>query len=381
MNKLIAAIAVLSTTYSLLVSADEQSSSTKIFNEFSELSSKSLDEQPNIFESPMVFIEQEFSQQLAQLKKSSLESDKSSGQWSVSFDLNTFDMQSADWSFDNTSNAVKTPLAYDWALGTSLVSPDRTSRFLVNYGERKVPISISFDDVTNGLSQNSFGIGLEQNLNESWAISISYLKTENELTSLVSDKNLSSIQEHSYSFDFSDTNRLETLNFSPFNHHLTQASFMDDISAISIKVSRKISDDIQISAEASQQNISFMEQMPSDLTFNPIQSNELSLQGQYELSDQWSLEADLERQKMSPFETSHLASGTNFEQLDSTTLDIGVQYQSNWDQVGVVIRIDLMNLLGVSNSDSGQQSIEQGALKPFSFDTPKYIKVSGSVSF
>ncbi len=378
MNKILAIIFVVLATYSLSVVANEQSSSTNLHNQFEQLSNNSLADEPNMFESPMIFIEQEFSQQLAQLRKASTNIDKTNGQWSVSFDLNKLNLESSDWSFKN-NNPLKQTLDYDWALGTSLVSPDQTSRFFVNYGERKVPISISFDDLADGVAQSAFGLGLEQKLNESWAISISYLKTSNELSTLVNDSN-NAIQEHNYSFDFSENNRLETVNFSPFNHHLTQPNFLNDISAIKIKVSRKISDDLLISAQASQSAISFMEPSSSEFAFKPLQSNELSLQGQYELNSEWSLGAGLEHKEMSSYEVGDFSS-SNIEQLNSTTLDIGVQYQSDWDQLGVVIRIDLMNLLGVNHADNGQRDLNEGALRPFSFDTPKYIKVSGSVSF
>ncbi len=377
MNKILAIIFVVLATYSLSVVANEQSSSTNLHNQFEQLSNNSLADEPNMFESPMIFIEQEFSQQLAQLRKSPTNIDKTNGQWSVSFDLNKLNLESSDWSFKN-NNPLKQTLDYDWALGTSLVSPDQTSRFFVNYGERKVPISISFDDLADGVEQSAFGLGLEQKLNESWAISISYLKTSNELSTLVNDNN-NAIQEHNYSFDFSENNRLETVNFSPFNHHLTQPNFLNDVSAIKIKVSRKISDDLLISAQTSQSAISFMEPS-SEFAFKPLQSNELSLQGQYELNSEWSLGAGLEHKEMSSYKVGDFT-GSNIEQLNSTTLDIGVQYQSNWDQLGVVIRIDLMNLLGVNHADNGQRDLNEGALRPFSFDTPKYIKVSGSVSF
>ncbi|NVJ65098.1 MAG: hypothetical protein HWE16_01320 [Gammaproteobacteria bacterium] len=383
-------IAILSSLLwvSSAVMAQEQKPAAELglFDQFEQLSQSALSQ-----DSPMVFIEREVGASLANanLTNNGLLSD-STGQWSVSFDLNRLVSTDHQFDFNSQFNPVGQP-NYDWELGTSLVSPDQTSRFYVNYGNRKVPISISFDDVATqfpGLQEEALNLGFEQKLNESWAVSIAYLKSDSDFDAVINNGLSGAASQHqlNYLFDFDANNKLETVNFSPFNQDITQAGFLDDISAIQIKVSRQMTDSLVLSASAAQgqseltsfglnqQNLSML----SDA--NSLKSERLALEGQYQLNERWSLDANLEHQvdHVSKLNSTRL---NDFSQLDATTLDIGVQYQSNWDQVGVVIRIDLMNLLGVSQTQAGQMGLDQSGLKPFSFDSPKYIKVSGSINF
>ena len=67
--------------------------------------------------------------------------------------------------------------------------------------------------------------------------------------------------------------------------------------------------------------------------------------------------------------------------FDSTTLDIGVQYQGRWQDMGLVIRIDLVNLLGQDSAYNTVNDFNEKGLMPYTFDSPKYIKLSGSINF
>lgn len=375
---------ILASGTSVLAQEDLDSSSHKLFQKFNQLSEASLSNEPNPFASPYVFIEQETAQQLTNLKSNADAFSDLKGQWSVSFDLNHFGLSENQISFDPQLNSSR-DVSYDWELGTSLVSPDQTSRFYVNYGNRKVPISISFDDdalSVPAISKSGMSLGFEQQFSESWAVSISYLKTEHELGAITN----SGLTTHQldYLFDFDGSNRLETVNFSPLSHDFTRSNLLDDISAIQIKVSRQMSDDLLLSARVSQQSSELFGDFTStNLTLEDetrYQSQQLALEGRYNLNDSWSLDANLEHQ-VGQFNVGSYQNMNNFDSLNMTTLDIGVQYQSDWDQVGVVIRIDLMNLLGVDYGQEGYLGLDQNGLKPFSFDSPKYIKVSGSINF
>lgn len=363
-----------------------------LFKEFSQLSEQNLNANFDGLKSSSVFIEQETKQHLSILKNGNATLAEPKGQWSVSFDLNRLGLSDNQFDFGSQFNVNEQP-SYDWELGTSFVSPDQTSRFYVNYGNRKVPISISFDDSPNdfpSLQEEALNVGFEQKLNESWAVSIAYLKENSDYQSLTANGLVdSSHHQLNYLFDFNNSNKLETVNFSPFSHDLNRTGFLDDISAIQIKVSRQMSDSLVLSASASQGQsdyisgldvADFSSQVLPLANDNSLKSQQLALEGQYQLNDSWSLDANIEHQ-VDQLGAINSVTSNDFSQLDATTLDIGVQYQSNWDQVGVVIRIDLMNLLGVSQTQAGQMGLDQNGLKPFSFDSPKYIKVSGSINF
>ncbi len=389
-------IAILSSLIGIssapMMAQDDMPLPNDLFKEFSQLSEQSLNSNLAGLKSTSLYIEQETQSHLLSLKSDSSSLADPNGQWSVSFDLNRLGLSDNQFDFDSQFNVNEQP-SYDWELGTSLVSPDQTSRFYVNYGNRKVPISISFDDSPNSfpsLQEEALNVGFEQKLNESWAVSIAYLKENNDYQSLAAS-NLVDTSHHqlNYLFDFNNSNKLETVNFSPFNHDLNQAGFLDDISAIQIKVSRQMSDSLVLSASASQGESDYISGLelndfssPSSPLVNEasLKSQQLALEGQYQLSESWSLDANIEHQ-IDQLSAIKNINSNDFSQLDATTLDIGVQYQSNWDQVGVVIRIDLMNLLGVSQAQAGQMGLDQNGLKPFSFDSPKYIKVSGSINF
>lgn len=367
----------------VMAQEDAGTSGSELFQQFEQFSELNLAKESNPFSSPSVFIEHETAQQLIDLKSNTTSLMELKGQWSVSFDLNRLGLREDQLSFGSPLS-TKSDTSYNWELGTSLVSPDETSRFYVNYGNRKVPISISFDDIPT-IAKSDLNLGFEQQFNESWAVSISYLKAEQELGALSSSALTSdAIHQLDYLFDFDNSNRLETVNFSPFGHQVTGTNFLDDISAIQIKVSRQVSDSLSLSARASQQDSSIFNDyglvnssIGDDARY---QAQQLALEGRYRLNDSWSLGANVEHQ-VEQFSVSNHQNLSNFSPLDTTTLDIGVQYQSHWDQVGVVIRIDLMNLLGAGTDQSGHLGMDQNGLKPFSFESPKYIKVSGSINF
>lgn len=383
---------------STLANAKQESSDSSLHDKFAQISFDSLAMNNLKSESPSIFIEQELASTIDGVSSSNDLLADPNGQWSVSFDLNQLTLDQGQWNFNQDSSAFGKNEKFDWELGTSLVSPDKTSRFYVNYGNRKVPISISFDDAplvfspndlsnssAQGLTQDALKLGFEQSINESWAVSISYQKSDNNLSSIVNDEAAKSFHQLNYLFDFDNKNRIETVNFSPFEQNLSQSSFMDDISAIQIKVSRKLSDDLSLSAKASQHQATILSALsPTVEGKSQYKAQELALEGRYSLTDNWSLDANIEHQAENfsdSISLSAVETTSEFNQLDSTTLDIGVQYQSNWDQVGVVIRIDLMNLLGASNASEQSLGLDHNGLKPFSFDTPKYIKLTGSINF
>lgn len=312
-------------------------------------------------------------------------SDDELGQWSVSFDLNRLNYMDTQFSTDIQSAA---PQIFDWDLGTSLVSSNQTSRFYVNYGNKKVPISISFDEPTTslqGLNQQQYKAGFEQQLNESWAVSISYLNAEQKLEQLGGEPLASARNQVNYSFDFNRNNQIETLNLIPFQSAGLGAenSLLDDVSSIEIKVSRQVTDSFALTSKLTDlsSNIeSPLSLINKDVT-DQLDMQKIQLQGQYRFNDAWSLDANVEKETgvVKLGSTNQLSNELDF---DATTLDIGLQYQSQLDQLGVIIRIDLMNLLGVNASESaGHLGLDHNGLIPFSFETPKYIKLSGSINF
>ncbi|MRX28482.1 hypothetical protein [Kangiella sp. HZ709] len=375
----------------------EKPSTKAVYQQFDSLSGKGVlqghQQLSMIDESPTLFIEQEVSQNLNSYEALTSSTEKDSGQWMVSFDLNRFNIPTNDFNFDT---AVTNPIDRatsnaNWGLGASLVSPEQTSKFFVNYGNRKVPISISFDAHPAGfssLAQENFSMEFEQSINERWAVSISYLKSENNLLDATGIQSPSSLHNLNYQFHFNQTNKVETVNFAPFNNDFSNSNFLNDISAIEIKVSRKFTNNFSMTANAAnKQGRSGLADIESNVAneFSPSDSRflsqELSLTGNYNLSDSWVLGANIERQE-GRFDGFLLQEDRqDFAQLNSTTLDIGLQYQTSWNQVGVIIRVDLMNLLGKSEAYSDSVNSNINGLKPFSFDTPKFIKVSGSINF
>ncbi len=373
-----------------------ESAGSSLFEEFSALSSQSLSASPKPVAATSIptgiFIEQEANQHLASPLVPTL-TEQQQGQWSVSFDLNQLDFADTQFNLDKGPGHKDRHL-YDWQLGTSLVAADKTTRFYLNYGNRKVPISISFDDDFDNpstLSQEQLKLGFEQEFNESWAVSISYLKTDNQLEApnpgLVADK----AHQFNYLLDFNQSNQLETLNFSPFQANGLMPSFIDDVSAIQIKVSRQLTDELSLSAKAASQSgyltaYDELAQINSSLgeySAEQFKSQQIELEGQYQVTDSWSVDASLEHEQARLFD-HQLGTQDPMNRFDTTILDIGVQYQSQWEQVGVVIRIDLVNLLGLEglhDSQNRSSGLDQNGLQPFSFNSPKYIKLSGSINF
>ncbi len=386
---------------------DGGKSSTKdVYQQFDALSEQALSQTPlsqdtqleddrqllMLDKSPAFFIEQVVSKNFNSYQISTPNDAKDSGQWMVSFDLNRFDISTNDFNIDTAATNLleQATSSANWDLGASLVSSDQTSKFFVNYGNRKVPISISFDDAPAGVSslaQENFSMEFEQSINERWTVSISYLKSESNLLDTTGAQSPTSLHNLNYLFDFNQTNKIETVNFAPFTNDFANSNFLDDISAIEIKVSRKFTNNFSMSANVANKQSKGLSDIDTNIA-NEFSSadrrflfQELSLTGSYNLSDSWVLGANIERQKGQFDDFLLQKDRQDFAQLNSTTLDIGLQYQTNWNQVGVIIRMDLMNLLGKSQAVSDSVNSNIGALKPFSFDTPKFIKVSGSISF
>lgn len=314
------------------------------------------------------------------------------GQWSVSFDVNELNALNSSFSLNAVEKSdINKPLG--WQLGSKYVSSDKTSQFYVNYGDRKVPISISFDSSqANMLEQQQYGAGLKQELNESWAVTIEYLKADSQL----SDSKLFGSNEntlaYNYSFDFNQQNQVGLVNFSPWaTAGLLPSEMNNEVSEIQIKISRQLTDNFSLSASASEINArTQVDTVLSDLSNleQQLSTKQLNVTSDYQIDNSWSLAANLARKSSDVSTLSGLPEKkSDFNHFNTTTLDIGLQYQSRWDQVGVVIRIDLMNLLGVSSLHEAVEN--QGDLNgssnsnllPFGFQTPKYIKLSGSINF
>lgn len=317
------------------------------------------------------------------------------GQWSVSFDV----------------KALNSPQLAGQDAEISIVSDfstsDSSSKFYVNYGNRRVPISISFEEpnlatasaYNQALSPQVFStrheslkLGMSQEFNNNWAVSVNYLSSD--FDNNWSDPSLATNNQSHYLPDL-------PLKSEGLNYNLLQPSYSglanisSEVDAIEIKVSRKLAD--KLTMTALYQQIAGDYQLSQPYQYTPalnthLDAEHLSLFGEYELSDKWSVGASIDYQKdtsLHPtnFEMSFdplLAGELQKFEMENTTLDIGLQYQSKLDQMGLVIRIDLVNLFGHDLTDTAfgsSNGLDDKGLMPYTFQTPKYIKLSGSINF
>ena len=305
--------------------------------------------------------------------------DSTDGLWKFSLDLN----QPQDDIFGTEQYRVHT--AY---------SPNGdNSTFYINYGNRRVPVSIKVDDLLSYDQPNSsaqgLSLGLEQNLNDSWAVSISYIKSELEQrhneNSLFSSHQ-SAITNQKYWFDLNRDGLPESVSL--FSELGAVEDYNKAFEGIEIRLSRQINDKLSVGGAVTKAE-SNLEWQPLQLEslshFNSVlDESGLSIFSQLDLSPQWSMGAQLKhksyQQNQAPI-VSLVSDSFDAINFDSTTLDIGVQYQGRWDDVGLVIRIDLVNLLGGNSERQTAYDYYDTGLSPYTFETPKYIKLSGSINF
>lgn len=330
------------------------------------------------------------------------------GQWLVSFDLSPHSTQQQT-TFEQSHFNIESAYSFN---GTGL--PGK-SQFYVSYGNRKVPISISFDDAItvsdvnselNGLSQlnafdypraqleqDSLQVGFAQQFNDSWAVSISYLKSDLEVVS--TEAALQAIEQqqptsYQFLFDFNQDGRPETVNL--LSQLPTFGQLDREFEGIEIKVSRQLTQNLTLgsalnagSGTIQAEPYVFDANNLSNSMLENFDTASVSLFGDLNINNNWSLDAALKHQNNQYFSIEPNKTEQQVARLDSTTLDIGLQYQTQLSKVGLVIRIDLMNLLGVAHGeglyDPYQQNLDDRGLAPYTFQTPKYIKLSGSINF
>lgn len=303
----------------------------------------------------------------------SIEDNAAEGKWLVSFDLNQAPHHQQNDIFE---------------LGTQLTLNNKSQLF-VNYGSKKVPITISFDESlplanNNAIQENTFQFGLNQNVNESWAVSISYSNASLELETPDFSFAGSGPSSHQFLFGFNENGQPENVNYIP---QIAQSGrFYQDIEGIEIKVSRQVTDTITLGSSIQLAEGQIEQSQPFVFqglgTNQAFDINSLSLYSDIEFNEQWSMKAHVEHQENQHFSMAN--SGLKSLNMSSTTLDIGLQYQTQWNQVGLVIRVDLVNLLGITrfgDEFNAYQDLDEGGLSPYTFQTPKYIKLSGSINF
>ncbi len=297
--------------------------------------------------------------------------DEDQGEWLVSLDL--------------SDSGSKRPNANLFA---GYQMPNQSSQFFINYGKQSLPVSVSFDDSVNNLledkllRQNTMDLGFNQEISEGWDVTISYMKSDLDL--ITTESTLAEIgkQEAGYRFyyDFDMDGSPEAINLK--SNLAGIEGFQRNLEGIEIKISRQVSDDLTIGASVEtakglyhEQFLGFKEQE------TPFEANAISLYGGMRFAEDWTFAANVNKQD------SKLAldrAEATLLEIEDTTLDIGLQYQTKWNKTGLVIRIDLMNLLGAAHlDDSMSQSMDLDArgLVPYTFQSPKYIKLSGSINF
>lgn len=305
--------------------------------------------------------------------------DSSDGLWQFSLDLN----QSQDALFAEEQ----------YRLNAAYNPGGDNSTFYINYGSRRVPVSIKVDEFLDyneaGYSGSDLSLGFDHKLNDGWAVSISYTKSELEQSNaengLFGFDNSSGVNQQ-YWFDLNRDGLPEAVNL--FSELGVSTDFDKALEGIEIRLTRQVSDQLSIGGGLSK--------LQSDFDWQPYQFNNLefsharldeeslSVFSQLDFTSHWSLGAQLNHknyQKKSPQIVSLVSNNSNELSFDSTTLDIGVQYQGRWDDMGLVIRIDLVNLLGAQSDQNAAQNINDTGLAPYTFETPKYIKLSGSINF
>ncbi|MCW9028637.1 MAG: hypothetical protein OQJ80_06860 [Kangiella sp.] len=299
--------------------------------------------------------------------------DEQQGQWLVSLDL----------SHSNTANDVNTGFAASYQI------PNKSSQFFVNYGNHSLPVSVSFESPVNyvlddkNLKQTSTAFGFNQKLYEGWDVTISYMRSDLDLVtteSALAQMHRNSELGYRFYYDFNQDGSPEAINL--MSNLAGIEGFQQDLEGIEIKISRQINDDFALGASVElskglyqEQSLNFQEQQ------TPFEASAFSLYGGMRIAKDWTLAANVNKQesKLGLDSTS-----SNLLMFEDTTLDIGLQYQTKWNKTGLVIRIDLMNLLGAAHlEDSLPQSMDLDArgLTPYTFQSPKYIKLSGSINF
>ncbi|AOE49353.1 TonB-dependent receptor [Kangiella sediminilitoris] len=307
-------------------------------------------------------------------------SDSIDGFWKVSLDLN----QSKESAFADEQ----------YRLNTAYSPNNGESTFYIDYGNRRVPVSIKVDDILEynqkRISDENFSLGLNQKLNDSWSVSISYTKSELEQNSSqnseVGYEHSGALNQH-YWFDLNKDGLPESVNL--FSELGTASDFDKASEGIEIRLTRQASDKLRVGGTISSSNLNLDWQPYKfdniQLPISEYDEQSFSLFGQYDISQDWRFNANLSRnyfQKESPQVVSLLAADASELNFENTTLDIGVQYQGRWDDMGLVIRIDLLNLLGeAADQDNGLQQLDDSGLMPYTFQSPKYIKLSGSINF
>lgn len=299
--------------------------------------------------------------------------DADQGEWLVSLDLSdTGRSQDPDASF----------LA-------GYQTPSQTSQFFINYGKQSLPVSVSFDDSVKNLfeqkhlQQNAMALGLSQEIHEGWDVTISYMKSDIDL--VTTESTLAEMQKqdaagYRFYYDFNMDGSPEAINLK--SNLAGIEGFQQNLEGIEIKISRQVSDDVTIGASVEAAKGLYQERyLGTDEQETPFEASAISLYGGMRFADDWIFAANLNKQD------SKLGLDTGNAKLlefEDTTLDIGLQYQTKWNKTGLVIRIDLMNLLGAAHlEDSMSQSMDLDArgLVPYTFQSPKYIKLSGSINF
>lgn len=323
---------------------------------------------------------------------------ESNGVGNIKADALSFGIEDSSdglWKFSLDVNQPQEDLfgAEQYRVHTAYSPSGDNSTFYINYGNRRVPVSIKVDDLLNydqpNLSSQGVSLGLEQMLNEHWAVSISYTKSEleqrNHKNRLFGDTQSAAINQK-YWFDLNRDGLPESVSL--FSELGATEDFNKAFEGIEIKLSRQVSDTLSIGGIVSKTDSNFDWQPFQFKEFGNSQSelNEASVSifSQLELSPEWSMGALLKHQSYQQTPTpivSLVSDKVNAMNFDSTTLDIGVQYQGRWDDVGLVIRIDLVNLLGGTREQHTEYDFNDTGLAPYTFETPKYIKLSGSINF
>ena len=305
--------------------------------------------------------------------------DGSDGLWQFSLDVN----QSQESLFTEEQ----------YQLNASYSPDSASSTFYINYGNRRVPVSIKVDDFLDynqsGPEGSELALGFEQNVNDSWAVSISY--TKSELEQAGSDNSIFGFGgdfpiNQQYWFDLNKDGLPEAVNL--FSDLGTSPGFDKASDGIEIRLTRQVGDKVSVGSSLFQGKTSF-DWQPYQLreleaVASELKESGISLFSQIDFSPEWSVETQLSHRdytQQSPQIVSLVSESANSLNFDSTTLDIGVQYQGRWQDMGLVIRIDLVNLLGNNLENNSNQNFNDNGLMPYTFETPKYIKLSGSINF
>ncbi|AKE51576.1 hypothetical protein [Kangiella geojedonensis] len=305
--------------------------------------------------------------------------DGSDGLWQFSLDVN----QSQESLFTEEQ----------YQLNASYSPDSASSTFYINYGNRRVPVSIKVDDFLDynqsGPEGSELALGFEQNVNDSWAVSISYTKSELEQAS--SDNSVFGFGadtpvNQQYWFDLNKDGLPEAVNL--FSELGRSPSFDKASDGIEIRLTRQVGDKVSVGSSLFKGHSTFDWQPYQLKEFETVASelkeSGISLFSQIDFSPEWSVATQLSHRdytQQPPQIVSLVSDSANSLNFDSTTLDIGVQYQGRWQDMGLVIRIDLVNLLGNNQENNSNQNFNDNGLMPYTFETPKYIKLSGSINF